>query len=333
MNYSSLINYKPQFYRVTINQCYAMLIFSALLITFTSCEEDFNPKTEFKQKYVLNCIIRGDTSFQTATVLQSYPHEEINSSYNYPRTFVKAEEVKLWVENRKVYFFRDTIHIIEDSQFIYYYIDNFEIVAGDSLKLRAVMPNGEVLWAWTRMPNSSDWNIAGSDSIIPVVGKPNFIFSWFEDNYNSWYLLKLFITYRKESDPENVRKTEDVPIKIKNDDNKISPEFPGPFRSGRIVFHNEGLIYAMEKISQNDPNKSNYIIYGAKIELLVFDRNLSIYYSNSKGYLDDYTIRVDQTDFTNINGGFGIFGSYFKQVRGIRIDREFIKSFGYIPAN
>jgi hypothetical protein len=47
----------------------AIIIITVLLI---SCEEAFSPQGEFDDQYILNCIIKSDTSFQTTTILRSY---------------------------------------------------------------------------------------------------------------------------------------------------------------------------------------------------------------------------------------------------------------------
>ena len=66
------------------------------------------------------------------------------------------------------------------------------------------------------------------------------------------------------------------------------------------------------------------------LELYVFDRNLSGYYASVGKIGDSFSIRLDEIDFSNVEGGFGVFGSYISQKLAIAFDEEYINSFGYI---
>jgi hypothetical protein len=62
----------------------------------------------------------------------------------------------------------------------------------------------------------------------------------------------------------------------------------------------------------------------------IFDQNLSNYYASSSQGIGDILVMLDQSDFTNIENGYGIFGSYSLQGFSLVFDKEFIESFGYI---
>ncbi len=54
--------------------------------------------------------------------------------------------------------------------------------------------------------------------------------------------------------------------------------------------------------------------------------------SPSKTELSEgFAITVNETDFTNISGGKGIFGSFIKQNFSIKFKHDYIRSFGYTP--
>jgi hypothetical protein len=70
-------------------------------------------------------------------------------------------------------------------------------------------------------------------------------------------------------------------------------------------------------------------IISARFELLSFDEHLSNYYSSTHGYLDEFSIRLDETVYSNIEGGMGIFGSYYKSERLFPIYASYIASYGF----
>ena len=65
------------------------------------------------------------------------------------------------------------------------------------------------------------------------------------------------------------------------------------------------------------------------LELKVFDKNLSTYYLASGRLFDNYSIRLDSKDFSNISGGSGIFGSFIVQKMSIVFAFEFLAVYGY----
>jgi hypothetical protein len=313
------------------------IIFSSILLHLASCEEDFSPRSEFQERYILNCIIRSDTAFQTFTIAKSYNVEGYDPYVQSKNPFIKVLDARLWHKD-DVYFFKDSMSYSQgvtryDEPTPYYYTNEFIPSQGDSIKLRIIAPDNTTLWGRTKLPDSVAWDVVNSTLLITDTLGANFSYAWISKNYLSWYLPRMSIYYRLAGDPANVRRSIEVPKKIEIQNGIETPVKQDPLRSTRFSVQKSAVDYAMRSISGSDPAKSSYIIYAAIIDLLVFDEPLSKYFSNSKGFLDDYTIRVDQTDFTNIEGGFGIFGSYLKQQRGIRIDTDYITKFGYTAAN
>lgn len=85
----------------------------------------------------------------------------------------------------------------------------------------------------------------------------------------------------------------------------------------------------MEDISINDSEKKNYTITSMFLELSVFDKNLSTYYFTVG--LDDnsFAIGLDEGDYSNIENGFGVFGSYITQEFEMFLSKDYVNSFGY----
>jgi hypothetical protein len=46
--------------------------------------------------------------------------------------------------------------------------------------------------------------------------------------------------------------------------------------------------------------------------------NLYMYYNLANGFQDEFSIRTDQPDYSNIQGGFGVFGAM--TVDTVRVD-------------
>lgn len=80
---------------------------------------------------------------------------------------------------------------------------------------------------------------------------------------------------------------------------------------------------------KNDSEKKKYTINSIFLELSVFDKNLSTYYFTVG--LDDnsFAIGLDEGDYSNIENGFGIFGSFITQEFRISLSKNYVTSLGY----
>ena len=53
------------------------LIYSSIIVIaigIISCEDSFDLYSDFYEQYILTCIIRSDTTYQTAILTHSYPN-------------------------------------------------------------------------------------------------------------------------------------------------------------------------------------------------------------------------------------------------------------------
>jgi hypothetical protein len=85
----------------------------------------------------------------------------------------------------------------------------------------------------------------------------------------------------------------------------------------------------MTQISAGDPDKLRYKIDYFTFTLEECDRHLSRYYSSVRGYLDEYSVRLDEPVFTNVTGGIGIFGSYRSTSAEYFVNLGYARLFGY----
>ncbi|MCJ7553836.1 MAG: DUF4249 domain-containing protein [Ignavibacteriaceae bacterium] len=311
----------------------SLLITNIVLLLFflvTSCEENFSPKSEYKEKYVLYCIINIDSSKQTAALLKSYDVDGFDPYSNTESSFVSDADIRI-IQKDQVFFMRDTSAMIDgvsrySSPISFYYLDNFSSSSNDSIEIIAFLPSGKKLYGTAKAPETIEFDKA-SDKILPPEESDLFSFFWNGPVSSRWYLPKLTFYYSKDG----ITHEKEIPVTYELKNGIWTPLYPSITNSNYVNFAVAALDSAFLEISRNDPNKSSYKIYGAMLSLLVFDENLSNYYSTTNGFLDDFTLILDEVDYTNIVGGLGIFGVYRQQQTGVIFDEEYIKSFGYTP--
>jgi hypothetical protein len=307
--------------RIIANFC---MIFISV-ITF-SCDESFSPKTDFEKKYVLNCIIQAETGRQVATLSQTYDVEGFNPAENPVDPSVKNADIKIFYNGRE-YTMKDTVEYREDllhGSFHYYYADLLQVPQKNgSIEIAAVTPDGIELSAKTQIPAISTFDYLPRSIIEKDV---RFSMSWKSLTENIFFLPRLKILYTKLDDNPAVNYYEEIPI------NYSHGKFIYPKISKITALNFEpGMIdSAMTRISAGDPNKGNYRVIRMIFEIIVFDQYLSSYVSSTNGFFDDLSIRLDEPNYSNIEGGFGIFGSYILQNTSILLSGDYVRSFRYV---
>jgi hypothetical protein len=304
------------------------IVFLPLLIN--SCEESFSPKADFVEKYTLYCIMNVDSSKQTAVLLKSYDVEGFDPYTNTESSFISGADIRIRQKDR-VFFMKDTSAIIENNSrypepINFYYVENFLSVGNDSIEIVATLPSGKKLYGISKAPNGVNFDPA-SDRNLPPEEKNIFTFSWESPESSRWYLPKLEFYYIKDG----ITRTKVIPVTYEPENGSVKPVYPVISNNNYVNFTSSALDSAFIQISQGDPNKSSYKILGAVLSLLIFDEPLSNYYSTTNGFLDDFTVVLDATDYTNIKGGLGIIGLYKQQRTGAIFKEEYIQSFGYTP--
>lgn len=316
------------------------LFYTIFLVSlfFISCEDELNPFGEVKDKYVVNLILRGDTTYQAATLLKSFAVEGFDPYANKEDQTVKGADIRVW-QGDSVYVFKEiTTDSLDNSRYqgssTIYVNDKFRMDEKSAdIEVEVLLPFGKRLKAFSKTPPPVDFDVQNSTATITGL-EDKISMYWTGVGGEVYYQSRLVIRYFKESENRSVSHKIIVPIRYEQKDGTLTAIHEKP--STNIAFFKQRNIIdqTMELIAEPGVlNKLEYAVDAAYFEILSLDKPLSNYYISTNSELDGFSIRVDGTDFTNIDGGFGIFGSYRFQEKRIKIFREYIESFGYQAAN
>ncbi|MBK9099072.1 MAG: DUF4249 family protein [bacterium] len=301
---------------------------------FLSCEEDFNPYGDYFERYAFTCILKSDQKNQTATLFRSYRPDGYDPSTYTEDPSVVGADIRIWY-NDSVFVFRDTSEARTDTSryktpFRYYYNDNFYVGSRKTIELEVLLPNGKRLRSSSVTPGQINYEDR-SDVLIPSGVKQIVQFFWNALDAGNFFLPKMTIRYKQNINGQIVDKLKDVPINYVNKGNEQVAVYPNASASTTIVYDLSAITKALEEISEGDPNKNNYSVYQRVIfATAALDLPTSRYISSTSGTIDDLTVSVDVSDYTNIEGGFGLFGSYYsKAYTRLRFMEDYIESFGY----
>ncbi|MCZ6702872.1 MAG: hypothetical protein O6940_07500 [Ignavibacteria bacterium] len=314
------------------NKFLYLIIFIALIAI--SCDDGFDPFGEFQDNYALTCILKSDTTFQSATLSHNYRGDGFDPYGNTDDPSIIGADIRVWLGD-SVYIFRDTsVARIDTSRyttsFYFYYNNKFKIEPDKNLEIEVLLQNGQRLKASSRAPEEIFFDNE-SAVLIPSVNSELVKFIWNQQVEGTFYSPQLTIRYVQNINGNSIEKLKIVPIKYVEQNGDLVPLFPQPLNKTTIIYELDAVSRALEEISEGDPNKDNYtILQSPAFELIALDLNLSRYVSSTNQSLDDLTVTVNESDFTNVEGGLGVFGSYTKKnYTRIRFQPNYIESFGY----
>ncbi len=310
-----------------------IIVLTGLFALF-ACEDNVNPNDQFSKQIALNCVIHGDSSYQVATVLRSFPFgEELSLS----ESFVENVQLRFWYDvegEDDAFLFRDSIITVQDSdgnetEVLFYYINGVNVEPEKIMEIEAILPNGKRLFSTTKTPEKL---ILTHDYFIPPeeFGREYVHIEWNFLEGERVIQPKMIIMYYYTGNGEQEYREIEAPLQIDNSNGSMTPYYPKPVLDKEINFDMKAVDWTMEKLSEGDEEKENYAIIGAKVILLVYDRNLTSYYASTNTILDDYSIRIDEIDFSNIDGGLGLFGSFIEQKIELNFTSNYIMQYGYL---
>ncbi|MFO7524834.1 MAG: hypothetical protein R6W68_05230 [Ignavibacteriaceae bacterium] len=314
-----------------------IILFSIVFITSLlsiSCEEDFSPFGEFSEKYVLTCILRGDTTFQTATLSSSYFTGTLNPDDNTNDPSIQFADVRIWYED-SVYVLKDTSVVRTDSSryttpFTFYFTERFKVGFNKPIEIEVLLQNGRRLRAESFTPKDVIFSTQSSVLIPPVSGNLINIY-WGNGNSGAFYLPKLYFRYSVSIDNNVTHYKTEIPVSYSVVDGVEKAVYPSPSNNLVRIYNMETVSRTLEKLPELFDENAQITVYEKLIfTLSIFDENLTRYVSSTSQSFEDLTVRVNENDYSNVEGGLGIFGSYInKDLDRLRFQAAFIQSFGY----
>ena len=304
------------------------------VISFSSCEDEVMIKGEFRQKYILNGIVNGDTTLQLVSILRNYDVDGIDPDVYDGNTFITGADVRMW--------YKDTVYILKDTivtginargntvEINLYYTNEFQPEFGEKVEIEALLANGRRLKSFTNVPKRVTFaSLDAEQRTLPGLYDDEVRLPWSVDETNLFFRPKFKIVYDKYFGYDDTRRYYDVPYQyVKNGDDEI-PVFQSVSQGMAGSMMLDALDKAMRKLSEGDPNKGEYRIISVMVEVTILDEFLAAYYSSTGKLLDEYSISLDKTDYSNVEGGYGIFGSKIKQTYSYFLNSSYITNFGY----
>jgi len=303
-----------------------------ILVLHLSCEDDLNPFVKGEDVFILNCVLKNDRAFQTAFLSKNYFVENFNPNSDTNNHSINNAYIRIFFED-SVKIFSDTLtqkNINSAQSLTSYFNNNFLTKPDTEYELEAVLNDGRKLKSFTKTPNTVSF-LYTSDNLIPPANKNSVSVYWTSPDEQLYNAARFKFIYFKNENGTQVRYEKEVPRTYVLENSTYIPYFPEPSYAKQITVEMNAFDRALREISEGDSIKSNYTILAFILEILVYDKNLTAYYASKTELGESFSITVNESDYTNIIGGKGIFGSFIKQRYAIKFTLDYIHSFGYIP--
>ncbi|KAA0263570.1 MAG: DUF4249 family protein [Chlorobiota bacterium] len=311
---------------------YGIFLVALAALLNLSCDEEFAPKIPFEEKYFLYTALKGDSTKQIIMVARSYDVANFDPNSNTSAPEIPGCIVEV-VQDGVTYRFRDTLIDRPDTsrygpKMAAYVSTEFIPMPERALQARAILPNGKLLTSSTVVPpqlyiEKSVFAI-GYDRNSTLYGR--YTLQWRTADL-FLYVPKLEIFYTRDDRPGTFKM--EVPLEYRTVNKKLEVIYPSVGTNRWVSYDYNAIDSAMNRISEGYDYKGMFRVLRAEIRLLVYDTNFAKYYSSVNGYLDQYSVRLDENVFTNINGGLGVFGSYMMTKEILLFDLDYVASFGY----
>jgi hypothetical protein len=279
------------------------------LLTAAGCNEPFSPKGPFEQKLVAYSILTPTSNVQYVRLYLNYNPPGFDPYAVTTEPYDTTAQVTV-TGSGQTFMFHDTLLSPTLRAFVN---SSFRPQAGIEYTLTAVSQHGTIS-ATSSVPASGSLFIPNQSVLL----YPTMFSDQSTDvhaglsSQTRGFLVRFTLIFSLESDTTFKGQIE-IPLSYGQDSAGIAlPEYPQLQRmvDQRPIISFPVTNYLNTIATLTAEYQTRIILKEARFYLVQADANAYNYYNVVNGFRDQYSIRTDQPDFTNIQNGLGVFGSF-----------------------
>jgi hypothetical protein len=302
-----------------------LLIF--LLLILWNCNQPFDPRAPYKDRLIVYSILSNDRQQQFVRLFTTYDSDDFNPlSVTAENPIIGATVVISPTGFGSVQGSDTVLSRPDTSRYqspLNAYVFPLQVQYGTVYTLSAATPLGAA-GSVVRMPGQGFLTYTGVTVLrqpINSAGTAEIVITGALGQFASAFVVRMTLEYDVTDSTGTVSKSTEVPASFPTMQTEEAvplfdysrPSYPVLQRTGanifRSGFRNYAYVFALESIKNREAGKS--ITYRkALFTLLQAEENLFKYFSVTNSFQDSLSIRLDQPQYTNINGGLGLFGAY-----------------------
>jgi hypothetical protein len=312
------------------------------LLAWSGCDERFTPKISSGNRYFVFCIIntspRGSGA-QVALVDRMYDVEGLIPSANTVDPFVHDSRLTLGVRGKYYAFEPDTSVRRDTSRYntpLYYYaLRGLTLVGQDAIIFRVVLPDSTLLTGSTVIPPYRPTSSTPEfpSGVTTLVDRENEGDAWILDwegvaTEEHLFFPRLSLTW-SIVDSVTTEHYAEVPLRYVRSGDSYVPVYATVQSGTSLRVELDALDRFVEGIGSGVADKSTIHLHNFHFGVVEYDTPLSRYYSSVNGYMDEFSVRLDERTYTNVQGGDGIFGAAYSTSFKYDVNKYFAAKFGY----
>jgi hypothetical protein len=318
-------------------------ILVCLLAGACGCNEEFSPKVFEGNRYYLFCIVNAipqGVNVQFALLDRMYDVPGLNPSANRVDPFVAGGLVILSVRGEQDTLAYGTTARKDTTRYqtpIQYYVSGpITIIARDLVFVQATLPDGTVLTGSTVIPafrpteSTPDFALGVTTLLNRDILGDTWVLDW-EDGVIGEHLFfpHLTLSYSITNNDTTHQLRAPVPLRYVQQNGQPTPVYPTLQTTGSLSVDFDALDQFLSGIGADVTDKSTIHLQAIVLNIIECDISLSRYYSSVNGYLDQFSVRLDERTYSNVRGGDGIVGSATTTSFTYPVNARYAAHFGY----
>jgi hypothetical protein len=297
-----------------------MLIASVMtLLIAGGCDQSFDPRGPYVKRLVVYSVLSERSDSQYVRVYTTYNPSGFDPLENTSDTYVRNAKVTV-TDDSTTYSFKEAVIPRDDknryaSDLVAYLAYPCSARLEKRYSLAITSDQGNATATVTIPGKGYVYNNTPSIFIRPDSYTEDIPVSVGLSSAAQGYLVRLYVNFDVVSDESVVHKRLEVPSAMVS---TASPQVQYTYatltrRPAEAAYSYFNIFFSRAAYIQFQKDViaqyGGFRLTSATFILTQVETNLYNYYSLANGFLDPYSVREDQPDYSNIVGGFGVFGA------------------------
>lgn len=290
-----------------------------ILLIVGGCDESFDPRGPYVKRLVVYGVVSSRSDSQYVRIYTTYNPAGFDPLENTSDTYVRNATVSM-TDDSATYIFNETVILRDEksrysSDVVAYFAYPCPTRPGKAYSLAIASDQGNATAKVSVPGKGYVFNNTPYIFVRPKTSTEDIPVSIGLSPVTQAYLIRLYINFDVGDGPNLTHMRLEVPSAIDSAGGSFqyAYRYAYPTLTRRPASSAVNLVFPRGAYLALYRNLEN--LYGvfqltsATFVLTQVESNLYNYYNLANGFRDPYSIREDQPDFSNIVGGFGVFGA------------------------
>lgn len=302
----------------------AIIVAIAAVLSCQSCDQTFDAQSPFENRLVIYSLLSTDQNHQFVRLYTNYAVQGYDPSQNTVDHAITGARVGVMGPEAS-YVFRDTLLRRPDTSRyrdpIHAYVAApFQVIPGNTYSLSVASQGFDRMSAVVKVPGRSQVStIQISQFDNPNPGDPEdplkIVVQTYVSPVSKGCLTQFFVDYDVLTEVGWQSERVEIPmfVLLSGDTTVLMSTFPKLERiiSSPVIttFYVKAYGIVLARVQNAHPN-TGLLFRRVVLRVLQIESNLYDYYNIVNGFRDPASIRIDEPDYSNIRGAYGLFGAY-----------------------